>query len=203
MFFLRDIHESMHQLAAYFFTGEWIYRDLMFWDLKTHLPIQQVAWIYFSGPLFNLLVILVALYIGTIKKMKYSFLLILTNNPLSIVVALILEGGDIWHASKLLFNELAWLIVLCYFTFYIAILFYVFFKIKTVSNQWFYFLICFILPFIEFLFLNYGLNPMFNKFVNLGICSDLLILLYNTFLGVLLLLYWKQFKMKLEISKRD
>ncbi len=96
---LREIHEQAHQLAAYFLTGEWPYRDVFKQFFVNYPDAQTHALILLAGPLLHLLI---GFYYLINSNSKQVSLIAISILPLSRILAYVSGGGDELNAFKLL-----------------------------------------------------------------------------------------------------
>lgn len=161
IFLFRDLHEWMHQFTNFFLMGCFPFRDFINWSVCGNNNALEVALIYLAGPIFYLFILITGLYrLITKKDFLWGFVSFVAVNPLSQLYALILKGGDVWIASKLISKDFSWIIPLFFFVFY-SVLVFVFMKLLLkFYNAYFLYILLLLCPFCEYFVLNEILNPL-------------------------------------------
>lgn len=125
-FLLREIHEQAHQVAAYFLTGEWPFRDAFNQYFINYPDEITHALILLAGPLIHLLI---GFYFIINSSSKQASILAISILPLSRILAYISGGGDELSAFKLLSPKNAMILGALF-----VLLFYAFIIYKLVSS---------------------------------------------------------------------
>jgi hypothetical protein len=188
MLLIREVHESLHQFMLFLFTGEFGIRDLIFWTTQIELNNFERAFVYLIPSLFNLICLSISYAI--INKNKLALVFLLASNPFSQLYALVLKGGDIWHATQNFQIGFNFFIPILCFVLYMVPL-YLLFRYKKnnlMISLGVIVILLLVLPFVENILLKYVLNPFIKWCIIYTKQSLLTITLYNVTLVALFVL---------------
>jgi hypothetical protein len=117
----------VHQLAAFFLTGEWPYRDVFNQYFVNYPDAQTHALILLAGPIVH---VLIGTYFIINSESKQASILAISILPLSRILAYVSGGGDELNAFKLVSPKNAMILGALF-----VLLFNAFIIYKLISNR--------------------------------------------------------------------